>query len=65
MLNQSILDRLKQLQKQRQEQSFLNLQSLYNLGFPVEQYVPNTITADQYQAITGQPYGGSTTSQAV
>lgn len=22
------------------------------------QYVPNTITADQYQAITGQPYGG-------
>lgn len=57
MFNQGILARLQQLQKQRQEQSFLNVQSLYNLGFPVDQYVQlGSITADQYKQITGKDY---------
>lgn len=57
MFNRNILARLQQLQKQRQEQSFLNVQSLYNLGFPIEQYVQlGSITAEQYKKITGQDY---------
>lgn len=57
MFNQNILARLQQLQKQRQEQSFLNVQSLYNLGFPIDQYVQlGSITADQYKQITGKDY---------
>lgn len=57
MFNQSLLARLQQLQKQRQEQSFLNLQSLYNLGFPIDQYVQfGSITAEQYKQITSQDY---------
>ncbi|MEK1362190.1 XkdX family protein [Limosilactobacillus fermentum] len=57
MFNQNILARLQQLQKQRQEQSFLNVQSLYNLGFPIDQYVQlGSITAEQYKQITGKDY---------
>ena len=57
MFNRNILARLQQLQKQRQEQSFLNAQSLYNLGFSIEQYVQlGSITAEQYKKITGQDY---------
>lgn len=57
MFNRNILARLQQLQKQRQEQSFLNVQSLYNLGFSIEQYVQlGSITAEQYKKITGQDY---------
>lgn len=57
MLNQNILARLQQLQEQRQEQSFLNAQSLYNLGFSIDQYVQfGSITADQYKQITGKDY---------
>lgn len=57
MFNQSILQRLKQLQEQRAKQAFLNVQSLYNLGFPIEQYVQlGSITAEQYKKITGQDY---------
>lgn len=57
MFNQSILARLQQLQKQRQEQAFLNVQSLYNLGFPIDQYVQlGSITAEQYKQITGKDY---------
>ena len=57
MFNKSILARLQQLQKQRQEQSFLNVQSLYNLGFSIEQYVQlGSITANQYKIITGNNY---------
>lgn len=61
MFNQNILARLQQLQKQRQEQSFLNVQSLYNLGFPIDQYVQlGSITADQYKQITGKDYNSET-----
>lgn len=57
MFNRNILARLQQLQKQRQEQSFLNVQSLYNLGFSIDQYVQlGSITADQYKKITGKDY---------
>ncbi len=57
MFNRNILARLQQLQKQRQEQSFLNVQSLYNLGFSIDQYVQlGSITADQYKEITGKDY---------
>lgn len=57
MFDQSILQRLKQLQVERAKQAFLNVQSLYNLGFPVEQYVQlGSITAEQYKQITGKDY---------
>lgn len=57
MFNQSILQQLKQLQAERAKQAFLNVQSLYNLGFPVEQYVQlGSITADEYKQITGKDY---------
>ena len=57
-----LLAKLLDLQKKRQQQAYVDVKNIYRLGFPVDQYVPNTITADQYQAITGQPYGGSTAS---
>lgn len=57
-----LLAKLLDLQKKRQQQAYVDVKNIYRLGFPVEQYVPNTITADQYQAITGQPYGGSAAS---
>lgn len=57
-----LLSKLLNLQKKRQQQAFVDVKNIYRLGFPIEQYVPNTITADQYQAITGQPYGGATSS---
>lgn len=60
-----LLSKLLNLQKKRQQQAYVDVKNIYRLGFPIEQYVPNTITADQYQAITGQPYAGSTTSQAI
>lgn len=64
MFNRNILARLQQLQKQRQEQSFLNVQSLYNLGFSIEQYVQlGSITAEQYKKITGQDYDAVATPQ--
>lgn len=63
MFDQSILQRLKQLQAERAKQAFLNVQSLYNLGFPVEQYVQlGSITADEYKQITGKDYVGASTS---
>ena len=64
MFNQSILQRLKQLQEQRAKQAFLNVQSFYNLGFPIEQYVQlGSITAEQYKKITGQDYDAVATPQ--
>lgn len=57
-----LLAKLLDLQKKRQQQAYVDVKNIYRLGFPIEQYVPNTITADQYQAITGQPYGGSKAS---
>lgn len=57
-----LLAKLLELQKKRQQQAYVDVKNIYRLGFPIEQYVPNTITADQYQAITGQPYAGSTAS---
>ncbi|WP_019205428.1 XkdX family protein [Limosilactobacillus ingluviei] len=63
MFNRNILARLQQLQKQRQEQSFLNVQSLYNLGFPIDQYVQlGSVTAEQYKQITGKDYVEASTS---
>lgn len=59
-----LLAKLLDLQKKRQQQAYVDVKNIYRLGFPVEQYVPNTITADQYQAITGQPYGESTASSS-
>lgn len=57
MLNQSILQQLQQLQAERAKQAFLTVQSLYNLGFRIEQYVQlGSITAEQYKQITGQDY---------
>lgn len=57
MLNQSIMQRLQALRKQRAKQAYLNVQSLYNLGFPIESYVVlGSITADEYKQITGQDY---------
>lgn len=57
MLNQDILQKLKQLQVERAKQAFLNVQSLYNLGFPIELYVQiGSITADEYKHITGKDY---------
>lgn len=57
-----LLSKLLNLQKKRQQQALVDVKNIYRLGFPIEQYVPSTITADQYQAITGQPYGGSAAS---
>lgn len=57
-----LLAKLLELQKKRQQQAYVDVKNIYRLGFSIDQYVPNTITADQYQAITGQPYGGSTAS---
>lgn len=57
-----LLAKLLDLQKKRQQQAYVDVKNIYRLGFPIEQYVPNTITADQYQAITGRPYGVSTAS---
>lgn len=57
-----LLAKLLELQKKRQQQAYVDVKNIYRLGFSIEQYVPNTITADQYQAITGQPYGGATSS---
>lgn len=65
MFNQAMLQRLQQLRKQREEQSFLNVQSLYNLGFPVEQYVQlGSITADDYKQITGKDWVGPAAASA-
>ena len=57
-----LLAKLLELQKKRQQQAYVDVKNIYRLGFPIEQYVPNTMTADQYQAMTGQPYGGATSS---
>lgn len=65
MFNQSILQRLKQLQAERAKQAFLNVRSLYNLGFPVEQYVQlGSITADEYKQITGKDWVGPAAASA-
>lgn len=57
MLNQSIMERLQVLRKQRAKQAYLNVQSLYNLGFPIESYVVlGSITAGEYKQITGQEF---------
>lgn len=32
------------------------IKGIYDMGFPIESYVPDTITAEQYKQITGQDY---------
>lgn len=32
------------------------IKGIYDMGFPIESYVPDTITAEQYKAITGKDY---------
>lgn len=32
------------------------IKGIYEMGFPIESYVPATITADQYKTITGKDY---------
>lgn len=39
------------------------VKGIFEMGFPIESYVPNTITAEQYKMITGKDYG--LTSQSV
>ena len=33
------------------------VKGIYDMGLPIESYVPNTITAEQYKMITGKEYG--------
>lgn len=36
------------------------IKGIYNMGFPIESYVTlGTITAEQYEQITGKPYSAS------
>lgn len=32
------------------------IKGIYDMGFPIESYVPDTITAEQYKQITGKDY---------
>lgn len=57
-----LLAKLLELQKKRQQQAYVDVKNIYRLGFPIEQYVPNTITADQYKEITGKDYADASTS---
>lgn len=57
-----LLAKLLDLQKKRQQQAYVDVKNIYRLGFPIEQYVPNTITTDQYKQITGKDYVDASTS---
>ena len=35
------------------------VKGIFEIGFQIESYVPNTIMAEQYEQITGKPYSAS------
>ena len=62
MINADIMKRLQALREQRAKQALINVQHLYNLGFPIENYVQlGTITPEQYKQITNKDYVVPTT----
>ena len=65
MDNATAMDQLQALKQRMAQRAVQMVTNLYLMGFDIKAYVPYTITPDQYQAITGQPYAGSATSQAV
>lgn len=65
MDNATAIDQLQLLKQRMAQRAVQMITNLYMMGFGIEAYVPYTITPDQYQAITGQPYAVSTTSQTV
>ena len=39
------------------------LKGIFEMGFQIESYVPGTITAEQYKAITGKDYVATAPAQ--
>ena len=35
------------------------VKGIYDMGFPIESYVPATISAEQYEQLTGKPSSAS------
>lgn len=36
------------------------VKGIFEMGFPIESYVPNTISAEQYEQITGKVFNSIT-----